>query len=305
VHESGGLNYPSDVYVVDINGDRIRNLTHDKASDGPISWMPDGRRIIFQSQPSDPQRGTPHIYVIESDGTGRRRLTSAMGGMSPALSPDGHRILFLVDRPDRRGLYVMDADGSHKRRLTRGNERWGPSWSSDGGMILFTRGSDLRSEPHGLFVVNADGTGLTRLQQSRSLTRASWSPRGRTIALVHLNAAGTEWLTIADLRSRLGHPALRPVKKIPHVLDYRWGPDGRVIVYKNSAGVWIEGARNHAKRRRFAVQTLPRTWSPDQHWFVFSLRSPSIAVASVSGHVRRTVTRRICCNIDQIEWAPR
>ena len=98
-HESGGLNYPSDVYVVDVDGRHLRNLTHDNASNGPAEWMPDGRRIIFQSHPSNTERGPPHIYVVNSDGTGRRRLTSAIEGALPDLSPDGRRIVFLAQRP--------------------------------------------------------------------------------------------------------------------------------------------------------------------------------------------------------------
>jgi dipeptidyl aminopeptidase/acylaminoacyl peptidase len=56
-HESGGINYPSDVYVVNVDGKHLRNLTHDGASNGVVEWMPDGRRIVFQRQPSDPSAG--------------------------------------------------------------------------------------------------------------------------------------------------------------------------------------------------------------------------------------------------------
>jgi len=106
MHESGGLNYPSDLYVVDIDGRHLRNLTHDNASNGPAEWMPDGRRIIFQSHASNTERGAAHIYVINRDGTGRRRLTSANGGALPDVSPDGRRIAFLIQRPKVWGGYT-------------------------------------------------------------------------------------------------------------------------------------------------------------------------------------------------------
>jgi TolB protein len=98
-HESGGVNYPSDVHVVDVDGRHLRNLTHDHASNGYANWTPDGKRIIFASHRSNTEKGPSHIYAINADGSRRRRLTSATGGDKPALSPDGRRIAFVVERP--------------------------------------------------------------------------------------------------------------------------------------------------------------------------------------------------------------
>ena len=270
---------------------------------GEAEWMPDGRRIIFQSHPSNTDRGAPHIYVINSDGTGRCRLTSASGGALPDVSPDGRRIAFLIARPkwsDPRtwGLYVMDASGRHQRRLVggRGAATWGPSWSPDGRMIMFVASSGTADS---LFVVNGDGTGLTRLERKRNLNTAAWSPRRRTLAMDHIYT-DSDSLTIADLRRHLGRPVLRPVNTIRGIWggEYEWSPDGRSIT----------DARGQARRRRVAVQALPWTWSPDRRWMVFaSVRQRFIQVATASGRERRVLTRKIknCCPIDEIEWAPR
>ena len=313
-HESGGVNYPSDVLVVDADGRHLRRLTHDNAANGPAEWMPDGRRIIFQSHPGNTDRGAAHIYVINTDGTGRRRLTSASGGALPDVSPDGRRIAFLIVRPkewpDSRewGVYVMDASGRHQRRLVggRGVPPSGPSWSPDGRMLMFVSASRTADS---LFVINGDGTGLTRLERKANLDAAAWAPRGRTLAIEHFDT-DSDSLTIADLHRHLGRPVLRPVNKIRQIWPgaYEWSPDGRSIIYQNDVGVWVVDARGQARRRRFAVQALPRTWSPDRHWMVFaSFRQRFIQVATASGRERRVLTRKIenCCPIDEIEWAPR
>src|SRR4051812_29863884 len=316
-HESGGLNYPSDVFVIGVDGRHLHNLTHNNAANGPAEWMPDGRRVVFQSHPSNTERGAAHIYVIDSDGTHRRRLTSASGGALPDVSPDGRRLAFLIQRPKQRGgystpsewgVYVMDTTGRHQRRLVEGHGELpsGPSWSPDGRMIMFAtldaRGCCVRS--NSVYVVRSDGTGLTRIAPTTTYAGASWSPRGQTLALEHDDS-----LTIADLGRHLGRPVLRPVKKIANVRPswaYKWSADGRSVIYQDDAGVWLADARGHAKRRRWALGELPSTWSPDGRWFAFAARR-GIEVARASGGTPRFVTRKIrdCCPLDEIEWAPR
>jgi Tol biopolymer transport system component len=316
-HESGGLNYPSDVYVIDVQGTHLRNLTHDRASNGPAEWMPDGRRIVFESRPSDPKQGTPHIFVINSDGTHRHRLTSRIGGAAPAVSPDGRRIAFLVQRRREWDVYVMDADGGHKRRLTRQHGLLGgPSWSPDGRMIVFERQDCVpgRDCSDSLVVMNGDGTGLNRLERSRSLSGFALSPTQRTLAVEHYSVqGGMSDVTIADLRRHGARLVLRPVKTIRHVWPgaFRWAPDGRTIIFENDAGAWVVDARRAQPRRRLAVPAYVYnlTWSPDGRWLAFArsrlLRSDPIEVATATGRERRTVTRTICCLLDEVAWAPR
>jgi Tol biopolymer transport system component len=316
-HESGGVNYSSDVYVVDIDGRHVRNLTHDHASNGAAEWMPDGRRLVFQSRPSDPKRGTPHIFVINSDGTHRRRLTSGIGGAAPAVSPDGRRIAFVVQRRREWDVYVMDADGRPKRRLTRQHGYGGgPSWSPDGRMLLFERQNCVpgRDCTNSLFVINGDGTGLTRLERSGSLGGVAWSPTKRTLAVEHSDAVGvSSRLTIADLQRHGAGLVLRPVKTITNVWPgaFLWAPDGRTIVYENDAGAWVVDARRAQSRRRLGVPAYiyNLTWSPDKRWLAFArsreLGRDPIEVSTAAGRERRPVTRKICCLLDELEWAPR
>jgi len=123
------------------------------------------------------------LYVSRSDGSSRKRLSSAYAGdPGRALdwSPDGRRIVFARqvnnDGSLKPELHVINADGTGLRRLTTtqgNNSIMTPSWSSDGRQIVFksgewfnAAGNPIRPGESGqavenrFAVVNADGSGL-------------------------------------------------------------------------------------------------------------------------------------------------
>ena len=85
--------YDGEIYVMKLRQDgsggalaagTIRNLTDHSADDYSPTWSPDGRHIAFLSE----RDGNREIYVMGSDGSNLRRVTTDGGG-SPSL---GHRM---------------------------------------------------------------------------------------------------------------------------------------------------------------------------------------------------------------------
>jgi len=78
------------------------------------AWSPDGKTIDFVSF-GYTETPLPQIYVINADGSGRRRLTHMPSSMRPASyygavwSRDASRIAFINWG---KGVYVMNRDGS-------------------------------------------------------------------------------------------------------------------------------------------------------------------------------------------------
>jgi TolB protein len=169
-----------------------------------LAWSPDGRKLAFLAAGGpvldDLGRGgcgvAPpdycfQLYVLNSDGSGLRNLTSKLAASrgfgaglasDPVWSPDGRKIAF-VRVSKRLGVYVVNADGSGVRNLTpkpAGAAYAAPAWSPDGRKIAFASDRDGNSE---VYVMNANGSGQRNLTRNPAFDGGPvWSPDGRSIA---------------------------------------------------------------------------------------------------------------------------
>jgi Tol biopolymer transport system component len=122
------------------------------------------------------------VWVVNSDGTGAQQLTSNPASeQAIAFSPDGSKILFLVDSGGQSDIWTMNADGSSRQNLTSSPARErGASWSPDGGRILFVSNVPAPDHINGtLYSMVADGTDVRPLTTG---TSGLWSPDGTKIA---------------------------------------------------------------------------------------------------------------------------
>lgn len=198
----------SRIYVVNADGTGQRRLAGNAVAGSKAggktsapAWSPDGRKILFLSDAGTSCDYCFHLYVVNADGSGERRLTHMsktgprrlVGDFSPAWSPDGQRIAFVRRRFDPTGLdvgvvWVMRADGREQRKLTREMsfaERGvyaRVAWSPDGRKLAFTSNRDGDAD---VYSINSDGSGLRRLTNNPEYDGdAVWSPDGRQLLFV-------------------------------------------------------------------------------------------------------------------------
>jgi Tol biopolymer transport system component len=111
------------MYIARADGSNVTELS--RTGEGwQVHWSPDGRSILFTSH-RDYADGYTDIYVMSPDGTGVRRLTTAVA-YTPAWSPDGQYIVFSAS-----GLFVMSSGGGSATELpTPGvGETASPDWT--------------------------------------------------------------------------------------------------------------------------------------------------------------------------------
>ena len=95
------------------------------------AWSQEGSKIIFGAlqQVAGTFQEYVDLFTINPDGTNLTRITtSADGETYPSISPDGQRIVYMVEHR----LFVMNIDGTGSHRLdARGRTDEDPAWSPE------------------------------------------------------------------------------------------------------------------------------------------------------------------------------
>jgi TolB protein len=174
-----------EIYSMATAGGDLLRITDEPGLDLYPRVSPDGDEIAFLSNRVTAD-DTTDLFVMRSDGSDPRRLTSGGGIVSHEWSPDGELLAYTTDDEAPATIRIVRRDGSGDRELVEGS--W-PSWSPDGQRILFTVG-EFFEEPQSLAIVAVEGgvpepvpLGLDNASES------AWSPAGDRIAFMH-NPAG-------------------------------------------------------------------------------------------------------------------
>jgi Tol biopolymer transport system component len=116
------------LYVARPDGSRVRTVA---AAESLADWSPDGHRLVFWRRVDEGGSLTPHLHIVNADGSGLRRITTYPTFVdtyeeAPSWSPDGASILFKSGtrfaengEPDPKGelfehrFAVIDPDGGN------------------------------------------------------------------------------------------------------------------------------------------------------------------------------------------------
>jgi Tol biopolymer transport system component len=220
------------------------------------AWSPNGRLLAFASK----RTGTFDIYVMNSDGSGSRQLTStSVGDVHPTWSPDGSRIAF--DRGTSGRMYVMKADGTGVRRITDDTaDETDPAWSPRGNWIAYVRktpGTDARE----LWLVRPDGSGRRQLTSLGAVSESpAWSPDGRRVAFS--STGGGLKYQIYSVDSD-GKGIRKLTRSSVDAFEPAWSPDGTTIAFARGGSiVTIDAHGNEKKLTDPANNDSSPAWDP-------------------------------------------
>ncbi len=96
-----------DLWLLDQQGRRIGQLTHDTANDRDPTWSPDSRYLVFASD----RTGIPNIFAVDMQTRRLYQITNVTTGAArPHISADGLRLAYARYRTDGWQVHMMPFD---------------------------------------------------------------------------------------------------------------------------------------------------------------------------------------------------
>lgn len=107
-HEVDHSNGYWNLFVVNVDGTDLKQITYGSYHHAYPDWSPDGSKIVVQRYLAD----EPDIFLMDADGSNEVKLLD--NGAQPKFFPDGKRILFWRSN----NLYSVNIDGTNVVQLT-------------------------------------------------------------------------------------------------------------------------------------------------------------------------------------------
>lgn len=146
-----------------------------------------GGNLVFSG--IDPADGTPDIYVMKTDGSGKANLTHdqlVRKDQNPSWSPDGSKIVF--SRHHSAGgssIMLVNADGTGLKNLTgiaaSDTQNIDPRWSADGSRVIFASNRDGNFDIYWLKPGSPEAFRLTSTAAPVKNLDPAWSPNGNAV----------------------------------------------------------------------------------------------------------------------------
>lgn len=244
----------SDIYLKQVDGRTITQLTADPGHDVMPAFSPDGKRIAFASD----RNGNWDIFLMSTSGGQAVQISSdGSDELHPSWSPDGSKLVFcrLGEVSGRWELWVTDTTGGSTTEFIGYGlfPEWCPvaGTGADGrDKILFQRSRERGDRAFSLWTVDyrpGDTSSPTEIASSRdsALINASWNPTGDRIVFASINQQNTGdgstpsgtpasdlWIVGVDGTGKVALTGGQFMNLMPV-----WGQGGRIFFVSDRTGV--------------------------------------------------------------------
>jgi TolB protein len=226
---SGKVGRFKELFLMDMDGSNIRQLTNDRGLAVSAAWSPDGGRLLFTNY----LKRQPDLFTYTLSNKKTNRVTNDQEmNIGGKFTPDGSAIIYSKAMGKDSDLFLINESGKQLRRVTHGygTIEVSPAYSPDGRQIAFV--SNRGGGPQ-IYTMTAEGQNIKRISYvtSNYCTSPAWSPKGDLIAFVCRADAGHQLFVV-------GVDGSSPLQLTSYGSneDPSWSPDGRYIAFATTFG---------------------------------------------------------------------
>ena len=321
-YRDSGDDMSMEIYTMNPDGSHQLRIT--PYTDGGLDdndqypvWSPQANKIVFSSW----MDGNTNLYIVNSDGTGEKQLTSVgvdVWAALPSWSPDGSRIAFASYRTGQAQIYIMNSNGSNQTLLTNAKEPYDhetlsftySAWSPDGSQILGDCSWSVSgpvNDAGGIYIFSVNTGNYTQLTHNADDHNEAWSPDGSKIAFFRMdsninNDGGYIYVMNSDGSG---------VTRLTAGTNPTWSPDGSKIAFiSNKSGNGLQlyvihpdgsGETNVMSSLDNAGVNLTPSWSPDGKKLVFEYIGEIYLVNSDGSGLKKITTN---AQTGSAVWSP-
>ena len=250
------------VFVCDIDGNNVRQITNYRSLNVEPSWSPSGRSIYFSKY----NRSGIDIVETTLAKPRRSRILSSFRGINTgsAISPDGNYMAVILSPDHQVDLYLLGMRKKIKKRLTRGIAvEASPCWSPDSRRIAFV--SDRQGNPR-IFICNADGSGVTPVPTvGIDAVTPAWSADDKIAYATRLSRSSGYVLAVYDMKTGKNTVVTKGGGSWE---SPGWAADNRQVICKRilngKSSLWVVDTRSGREQEllRTGNELFDPAWSP-------------------------------------------
>ena len=227
---------PFHIFVMDIDGANVTQITSGDTDDRHAAWSPDGKRIAIDSGGANGKR---EIWTVDVASKRRTQITR-IGAIAsfPSWSPDGQRISFYLYQAGTMDLWTVTSDGAPPVRVTNGlasesNNQCtfachAAAWSPDGSRIALTDGDGARV----LLLSAATGSASAPISPPQERSHfPTFLPDGRLVYTTEHVTIDASWTDLWIVDPNSSAPRTELATKVQAQGPFEFTADARQLLF--------------------------------------------------------------------------